>query len=329
MTHAELVVTVDTEANNLWAQPTRYTCANVSRLPRFQALCERHGIRPTYLVSHEVMAEAAAVATLKRLARGNRCEIGTHLHPFSTPPEFSVTPDDRVNQPFAYEYPDDVLEAKLETLTVAVRQAFEVQPRSIRWGRWGVSGRMVALMERNGYRVDSTVTPGLDWTRISGRRRDRAPSFAAAPATPYFLGYADAVTPGPSSVLEVPATVVFRGPRSHLVYLFLAAWRLGRLGRPLGIAPRWLRPFPSVSAGRLVATALLALRQRLPVLNVMLHSSELLPGGSPYAATEGDVGKLVGSLDRLFDVLRSRGVTSTTLGELYDRYRPSPAESHA
>jgi hypothetical protein len=43
------LITVDTEGDNLWSRPRDITVRNAEVLPRFQELCERHGLRPTYL----------------------------------------------------------------------------------------------------------------------------------------------------------------------------------------------------------------------------------------------------------------------------------------
>jgi hypothetical protein len=319
-----LIVTVDTEADDLWARPAEYRCQNVAVLPRFQRLCDAHGVRPTYLVSHEVMADARAVEGMQRLARGGGCEVGTHLHPFSTPPERPVTGDDRHEQPFAYEYPAPLLREKLRVLTSAITTAFGRRPRTIRWGRWGLSGWMVALMEEEGYLVDTTVTPGIAWWAISGTRWWRATSYWSAPLRPYFLDRTDVCAAGDSAVLEIPATVVYGRPWHRLASTALSAVRLGRVARAMHMTPRWLRPFPWTSSSDLLAVARAAFAAGAPTANLMLHSSELLPGGSPYARTPDDVDRTLAAMDGLFAGLRGDGVASIGLEEAYWRLTESP-----
>jgi hypothetical protein len=324
-----LIVTVDTEADDLWSRPTEYRCANVEALARFQRLCEERGVRPTYLVSHEIMADPRAVATMQGLAGDGRCEIGTHLHPFSTPPERSITRDDRYEQPFAYEYPAPLLREKLRALTSAITTAFGRRPRTIRWGRWGLAGWMVPLMEEEGYLVDTTVTPGIAWWAISGTRWWKATSYASAPLSPYFLDRDDICAAGDSAVLEIPATVVYARPWHRRVYTALSALRLGRVARAAGMTPRWLRPFPSTSASFLLAVAGAALSAGAPAVNVMLHSSELMPGGSPYARTAGDVDLTLAALDGLFAGLVGGGVASVGLEDAYWRLTGAAREEGA
>jgi hypothetical protein len=93
----------------------------------------------------------------------------------------------------------------------------------------------------------------------------------------------------------------------------------------VGAAPQWLRPFPWLSGERLLAIAAIALRQGLPVLHLMLHSSELLPGGSPYGLTEHDVEQVFDSLDHFFGALAASGIPSAGLEEIYHAQRVPPA----
>jgi hypothetical protein len=75
-----LLITVDTEGDNLWAKPHRITTENSSYLARFQTLCEQFNHKPTYLTNWE-MANCPIFRDFGRdvLAR-NAGEIGMHLH---------------------------------------------------------------------------------------------------------------------------------------------------------------------------------------------------------------------------------------------------------
>ena len=41
------LVTIDTEGDDLWSRPREIGTRNAAFLPRFQALCEAHGLKPT------------------------------------------------------------------------------------------------------------------------------------------------------------------------------------------------------------------------------------------------------------------------------------------
>ena len=154
-----------------------------------------------------------------------------------------------------------------------------------------------------------------------------APSFLRAPMIPYFPDHANPFRPGACSVLEVPVPSIVTGP----------------LGPAVEATARWLRPFPGMGTimeglGRawlrpstgdpesLRRAARAFLERGLPVLHVMFHSSELMPGASPYVR---DAAGLEAFLARLRAVLETvcagRGVVPATLLEVRERLTsPSP-----
>src|SRR4051812_31716398 len=73
------IITIDTEGDNAWARPRSMTTANARYLPRFQSLCERYRLKPTYLTNYE-MARCPAFQEFGHdvLQRG-AAEIGMHL----------------------------------------------------------------------------------------------------------------------------------------------------------------------------------------------------------------------------------------------------------
>ena len=68
-----------------------------------------------------------------------------------------------------------------------------------------------------------------------------------------------------------------------------------------------------MTAERLITVADTAHRLGRPVLEMMFHSSELLPGCSPYNLTPASVDLLFDRLTRLFEHLTSRGVGGVML----------------
>jgi hypothetical protein len=73
----------------------------------------------------------------------------------------------------------------------------------------------------------------------------------------------------------------------------------------LGLRPVWLRPsYTSLPDMRAFADALAA--RRAPCFNVIFHSSEILPGGSPYTPDEPSVRRFLDDLERLLEHLGER-----------------------
>ena len=301
------MVGVDTEADDQWSLQgrKRLSVENARALPRLQAICDAYGVRPSYLVTHEMATRDPSRSILRDLAASGRCEIGGHLHPWSSPP---YREEDLVGR-YPSQLDDSLLETQLKELTAAIESSLGVRPVSYRAGRHGFDTRSLRILEKLGYRVDTSVDPLFNETRKGG------PSFAGAPVSPYWPSHADVRTPGASSVLEIPvssATTPALPKTLERLFTSLPAipWR-GYLKR-LGLRGVWLRPsYSSVEDAKALASRLVA--RGVPTLNMLFHSSELVPGGSPYNKNEGDVDRFFERLERVFEHvmkrLEARGVT--------------------
>ena len=83
-----VMIGVDTEADDQWSDEGRRNLSvrNAERLPGLQQLCGGFGARPTYLVTHEMATRDESASILRELGLTGRAEIGTHLHPWTSPP---------------------------------------------------------------------------------------------------------------------------------------------------------------------------------------------------------------------------------------------------
>lgn len=88
--------------------------------------------------------------------------------------------------------------------------------------------------------------------------------------------------------------------------------------------PQWFRPYGHMSAKRLISVYEGARGAGLPVVEMMFHSSELMPGGSPYNADEDAVEGLHAKLETVFDRLHRDGCAGVTLTEFAERYSQAP-----
>ena len=326
----KLIVTVDTEADNQWDVSAPQTVANLEALPRFQRLCDAHGFPPTYLCTYEVVTSERFSETIGPAAGDGRAEVGAHLHPWSTPPFVDEWDGPGTARPYPSELPSELLAHKLAALTSAVEAGAGRRPTSYRAGRWGFSAPQIAVLTSLGYEVDCSVTPGVSWRTDRGLR-EGGPDFTAAWVEPYELAADDACRVGSSGLLEVPVTILhtnalmraFRSLRRSYQH-HRRSWPWRAANRLLQVAPQWLRPQPHMTSQRLIAVAETARALDLPVLELMLHSSELLPGASPSNPTSEAVERVFDRLSRLFTHLVSRGVTGATLTG-FARTRQAPA----
>jgi hypothetical protein len=62
------------------------------------------------------------------------------------------------------------------------------------------------------------------------------------------------------------------------------------------------------------------LKERLPVANIIFHSSELIPGGSPYNRTAEDVETFYRDLEALLGFLAERGAEGKTFREFHEEW---------
>jgi peptidoglycan/xylan/chitin deacetylase (PgdA/CDA1 family) len=307
---AAILVGIDTEADDQWSAAGRRALAvrNAERLPALQDLFDRHGVRPTWLVTHEMATRKESADVLRDLARTGRCEIGTHLHPWSSPP---FRPEDLFGHTYPCNLPDDVLERQLRELTATIEQELGHRPTTYRAGRNGIDGRSLRALESLGYTVDTSVDP------LFNERRKRGPCFAGAPRRPYRPDYADIRRQGSARILEVPITSATtpRLPKAlEAAYCRLPAipWR-GAIAR-LGLRAVWLRPSYTPLPAMLAFARRLA-AEASPCFNVIFHSSEVLPGGSPYTPDEASVRRFNDDLERLMEGLVGLGGVGRTYAE--------------
>jgi len=320
------LITIDTEGDNLWARPPTITAHNAAFLPRFQALAQRHGFRPTWLVNYEMAVCPRFGEFADDVLRRGAGEIGMHLHAWNSPPIAPLTPDDTACAPYLTEYPEPVVRRKVGYMTGLLEDRFQRPMRSHRGGRCGLDARLTRILVEHGYRVDCSVTPHVDWSAAKGDPRGRGgPDFRGFPALPYFMDLERIDRPGDSSLLEVPLSVV---ATRYGVLHRIAAWgpRLGqRVVRRLFPRIAWMMP----NGRRRNLRGMLAIlgrarRERWPCVEFMLHSSELMPGGSPSFPTPESIERLYGHLEILF-ARAAADFRGATLGEFREQFDRSPA----
>ncbi len=191
-----------------------------------------------------------------------------------------------------------------------------------RAGRWALDARYAAMLLDEGYRVDCSVTPGVDWCANPGDPAGAGGSdYSSFPHRPYLLAPPDISRPSAAGLLEVPMTVL----PGRLFRSSPWAYRvpgLSRIASRISPARRWLCPVALLEKRNLDAMVELARRsrhERPTHLEFTLHSSELMPGGSPSFQSTADVERLYASLEVLFQVLAG-WCRSFTLAEFREHW---------
>jgi peptidoglycan/xylan/chitin deacetylase (PgdA/CDA1 family) len=205
-------------------------------------------------------------------------EIGTHMH-------------------IADEFPCNVPQERrhLEQLTSLYEQVFGTRPCSYRAGRYGMSDNTLAALAELGYKVDSSVTPHVNWSAQGG------PDYRLHSNQPYWE----------HGILEVPITIL--GMRSW--------WPFGGWSKY-----RWLRPSVA-TAEHLRWIVDRACETGLEVLNMTFHTMELIPRASPYVRTQAETALYLRRLEKTVAYMIKRGFEATTLSGLYAKWgRHDPVE---
>ncbi len=312
----KLAVTIDVEEEGLFNGQYlsgHRPVTNVAELPVLDSVIQNSGIRPTLLVSYQVVREKSNQDLLLTLRDKWDAEIGAHLHPWNTPPIESLPYPEPVPSELM---PRRLLSEKLATLLEAI-QGMGVMPVSFRMGRFNLGPKMLSVLQETGIRVDSSIAPM--------RKNYGGPTHLDAPSDPYFPDPADPCSVGTSRILEVPITVLPYIPRTGLF--------LERLERRNVIPQSWISWFAMhiasihtqpgwLGLNRLKAGAKLHRSRGGQILTLFFHSSELVPGCSPLHSTAKDIRRFLAKLELYLAWLRKEmNAESVTLSELYEIYQ--------
>ena len=298
--HPAFLITIDTEGDDLWSHPREITTHNAKWLSRFQHTCEDYGFIPTYLTNYEMAACPVFQRFAKKVLRRGTAEIGMHLHAWNSPPMVPLTNDDYACAPYLIEYPAEVIRRKAAFLTSLLRDTFACEITSHRAGRWGFNGWYARVLQECGYAVDCSVTPGVSWASHMGGISG-GPDYSGAPRRPYFLDFEDVRRERGWDLLEVPMTIVPEEP-SVVDWLRPLTGERSIAGRILNrLAPpqNWLQP-NGRNLGRMLRLLEGALQEGDTYVEFTLHSSELMPGGSPRFRTQESIEALYRDLNALF-----------------------------
>lgn len=298
-----LLLTIDTEGDDLWSRPRNITTRNLAFLPRFQTLCERFAFKPTYLTNWEALNDRGYQEFARHVLARGQGEVGLHIHAWNSPPTAPLTADDYWHQPYITEYPEHLLRQKVRIATEHLEQIFGQKMLSHRGGRWALDAAYVRALVDNGYVVDCSVTPHRSWRQSKGDPAGTGgPDHSGAPERPYYIE----LKPGEPGLLELPMTIMRRTVHGPELWV----------RRALNKQPYrtdWMRP-NGRNLKRLLRIVDDVIAQRREYLEFTLHSSEFMPGGSPEFPSEGDIERLYDHLEILFERISRCFVGATLSG---------------
>jgi hypothetical protein len=278
-----LLVVVDTEEEFDWNANFDRNATSVRHMREigcFQEICDRAGIKPTYVVDYPIATQEESISTLRPLAADGKAVIGAHLHPWVNPPF-----EEEVNRRNSYpgNLPADLERRKLENLTAAITTAFGMRPHVYKAGRYGFGPNTTTILSELGYDCDLSFSPGFDFGVDGG------PDYSATGSEATWLDREH-------GLLELPATGGFVG---HLRRHGAALQRLSdqdagrrlRLGGILsrsGLVSR-IRLSPegfTFDESRALTQQLF--KDGLRIFSFTLHSPSVQPGCTPYVSNDAE-----------------------------------------
>ena len=290
-----LNIVVDTEEEFDWNifNSQFQSVSNLQEQHLTHRIFERFGASPTYVIDYPVVSNPEARAPLLDMLKDGKCQIGGHLHPWVTPP---VREDVNERNSFPHNLPVDLQRDKLRQLGEAIGEHFGAKPDIFKSGRYGIDDPLVELLLEEGYTIDMSVLPNSDLSWCYG------PDFTKCPQDPYWIGKG-------REILEIPLTVGLVGSMHSLApsLYFRADSPVGRRLRLPGILARLrvLERIPLTPEGITLDEAKKVtrelLRRNTRVFTLSYHSSSLLPGSTPYVATQQELGHFLDWIEGFLD----------------------------
>lgn len=295
-TQPVLTVVIDTEEEFDWAAPFDRNNRSVDCI-QYQYLAQeifaKYGIVPTYVIDDPVVDNEDAVSVLKEWADAGKCLIGTHLHPWVSPPhEEEVC----VRNSYPGNLPPALEAEKLRLLTEKIEDCFGRRSVIYKGGRYGIGPNTGAILADLGYLVDTSV---LADTNLSD---DGGPNFIGYPSEPYMYREGD------KDILELPNTRAYDQILARwgsFLYPLLAGsvgWRSLMAG--VLVKLKLLERIPLTPEG-VHAVDHIRMVKRMHAIgrgyfNYAYHSSSLMIGGSPYVKSEAEREVFLKDMDDFF-----------------------------
>jgi hypothetical protein len=304
------IITIDSEGDNLWeynlGDPIKTD--NARYIPRFQTLCDKFNFKPVYLVNYEMAQDNFFCNFAKDAFIKNRCEIGIHLHAWNNPPYYELQKNNKTcGLPYLIEYPKNIMLEKFTILYKLLADKFNTDIVSHRSGRWAMNQEYFDILIDHGIKIDCSVTPHVSWEMSPGYSVDsKGSNYIQNPENHYYVNHSS----NPNKILEVPVTIrklryislePMKNPYSILknIWFFIKKKSI------------WLRPNCN-NLNVMLKLVDIIKNSNNEYLMFILHSSELMPGGSPTFKTEDSIENLYKDLNILFEKI-SNDFTGITL----------------
>jgi hypothetical protein len=314
MTQPQLAIVVDTEEEFDWGKPVSRDNRGTTSIPAQALIHEVYdplGIVPTYVIDHPVATDPISIEFLGGLQREGRAEIGTHLHPWVSPPHEEAL---SVHNSYHCNLPPELERAKLIELTNTITTNFGQQPKIFKAGRYGFGPNTRTVLLELGYAIDCSFVPHCSFAGDGG------PNYYGMSDQPFWLDEQ-------RTLLEVPLTSGFIGALAAmgptLAPLFdsprAAALKIpGILGRSGLIARSRLTP-EGVSSAEQCALLKTLVGRGQRIFTMAYHSPSLAVGHTPYVRSAADLKAFIATIYEVITYFQNElGGSFTTLSRIHE-----------
>lgn len=316
MRYMHFAITLDTEVDKSrdWSVSIGPTYEGIHKGVKeiLQPLFKSYGVSPVYFLSNEILADDDLSSVFSEFHINGSAELGTHLHFDAAGPlcsgEISGLKLDGIQAQLTKE--EERL--ALTWLTQKYENQFNSKPVSFRAGRYGLGENSIGLLAELGYRIDSSVTPGLVWNYQIGQRVLTC-DYRKAPTSPYECDSQNPATIGSSGILQIPITM----QKSALSPKELLRLAMGRKRRWVWARPRFAKKNEFLKMIQQTAKR----KNESDIIVMMFHNMEIIPGKSPYCTTQEDVNSYLDDLTFFIQQALKNGLTPITLKEYADKFQ--------
>lgn len=280
-------ITIDTEEDEWGSIGIRKpSVKNISHLKKLQEIFDEYGAIPTYLINYPVATYSSSRKVIEYLLGTGRCEIGTHSHPWNTPP---FEEEQSKFNSFLCNLPQDLVEEKLGVLHEVIKNNFGINSVVFRAGRWGFGKKVLNAIEKLNYIVDTSITPFYSWVEKHG------PDYKCRKNSSFYLNHQYFDEPlgrDMGKVLEIPPTMGYLQKneifcdkaRKILTAPPIKYLKLNGIVDLVGLINyRWLSPEIS-SSDDMIRLANRQFEKGNNFVNMFFHSNSLMPGQTPFVS---------------------------------------------
>lgn len=324
-----LLISIDTE-EDAWGGYTikNPPLENIKSIHLIQRIFEKYCAIPTYLINYPVSTDTFSIELFGNLLEQNKCDIGTHCHPWNTPP-FVIEEQTEKNS-FMCNLPEKSVTDKMAQLHTTITSNFNFTPIVFRAGRWGVGANVINTIRKLGYKIDTSITPFKDWSDYSG------PVFNLQTNNAFGLqgmhmqclsaehfGHCNKLE---DCIIEIPPTIGF------LQNNFQLSLKIGKLlkRKPystfhiLGILDRFrvlnhrtLSPETS-SLADMIKLSNVIMKKGHRFLNMTFHSTSLLPGKSPFVKNDRELNLFLDKIEKYLEFLNNENVSCIGMSKAFE-----------